>query len=41
MGNCNFKTEKPEIDKSPSTMNKNMYVLHYIIGRGGFGKVKF
>jgi hypothetical protein len=40
MGNCNFKTEKNETENKPiATMNKNMFILHYIIGKGGFGKV--
>lgn len=38
MGNCNFKTEKNENEKTPS-MTKNLFLLHYIIGKGGFGKV--
>lgn len=37
MGNCNFKTEKEE---QGAVLNKNQFNLHYIIGRGGFGKVK-
>ncbi len=38
MGNCNFKTEKNENEKAP-TMTKNLFLQHYIIGKGGFGKV--
>lgn len=38
MGNCNFKTEKVEIE-SNSSISKNMFVMHFIVGRGGFGKV--
>lgn len=38
MGNCNFKTDKGENDNQHS-MTKNLYTMHYIIGRGGFGKV--
>jgi len=36
MGNCNFKTEAPE---KTSTLSVNNFVFHYVIGRGGFGKV--
>ena len=38
MGNCNFKTEKDEAANAP-TFTKNLFLLHYIIGKGGFGKV--
>jgi serine/threonine protein kinase len=38
MGNCNFKTEKVETENI-SLINKNMFLMHFIIGRGGFGKV--
>lgn len=37
MGNCNFKTEN-ETDNVAAT-NKNHFMFHYVIGRGGFGKV--
>ena len=41
MGNCNFKTEKMENkDNSLTAMNKNMFILHYIVGKGGFSRVK-
>jgi serine/threonine kinase 32 len=36
MGNCNFKTESTE---QSSTLSVNNFVFHYVIGRGGFGKV--
>lgn len=36
MGNCTFKTDN--FDQSVS-MNKNNFTFHYVIGRGGFGKV--
>lgn len=36
MGNCHFKTETQEV---PQGINKNYFNLHYVIGRGGFGKV--
>mmetsp|Transcript_23376 Transcript_23376/g.26519 ORF Transcript_23376/g.26519 Transcript_23376/m.26519 type:complete len:392 (-) Transcript_23376:222-1397(-) len=37
MGNCNFKTG----DKYDTTqaMSKNQFQFHYVIGKGGFGKV--
>ena len=40
MGNCSFKSDTLEqIDQTCTTMSKNNYVFHYVIGRGGFGKV--
>jgi serine/threonine protein kinase len=40
MGNCNFKTEKTgESTEVTTTMTKNMFLQHFIIGKGGFGKV--
>ena len=39
MGNCNFKTDKGESEQGQS-MSKNLYLSHYIIGKGGFGKVR-
>ncbi len=40
MGNCNFKTEKTaETSEVAPSMTKNMFLQHYIIGKGGFGKV--
>ena len=48
MGNCNFKTEY-EQDNVACTdfhlniflleVSKNHFLFHYVIGRGGFGKV--
>ena len=38
MGNCNFKEEQPTIEKT-ETINRNLFQLQYVIGRGGFGKV--
>jgi len=47
MGNCNFKTES-ETDSVAGNSNsfpfslatnKNHFMFHYVIGRGGFGKV--
>jgi hypothetical protein len=38
MGNCNFKKEKNEDEKSLAP-TKNLFLSHYIIGKGGFGKV--
>ena len=37
MGNCSFKTEKEE--ESAKKVTKEDYMLNYVIGRGGFGKV--
>jgi len=37
MGNCNFKTEY-ETDNI-TAVNKNFFQFHYVIGKGGFGKV--
>ena len=40
MGNCNFKTEKTgETSEVAPSITKNMFLQHYIIGKGGFGKV--
>mmetsp|Transcript_11153 Transcript_11153/g.9529 ORF Transcript_11153/g.9529 Transcript_11153/m.9529 type:complete len:355 (+) Transcript_11153:57-1121(+) len=36
MGNCNFKAEAPE---KTSGMSISNFVFHYVVGRGGFGKV--
>jgi hypothetical protein len=36
MGNCDFKINK---DNPDETNSKNLYIMQYIIGRGGFGKV--
>jgi len=36
MGNCNFKTEAPE---KTSSLSSNNFARHFVIGRGGFGKV--
>ncbi len=38
MGNCNFKTEKEETENL-SLMTKNMFLMHFIVGKGGYGKV--
>jgi serine/threonine protein kinase len=49
MGNCNFKTEYEadnvagklsyQFIKMSLAMTKNHFLFHYVIGRGGFGKV--
>lgn len=47
MGNCNFKTEyetenvagKLFTNHTCTAMTKNHFLFHYVIGRGGFGKV--
>lgn len=36
MGNCNFKTEAPE---QATVLSINNFTFHFVIGRGGFGKV--
>jgi len=36
MGNCNFRTEVPE---PASSVSKNNFNFHFVIGKGGFGKV--
>jgi len=36
MGNCNFKTEGLE---KTSTFSVSNFTFHYVVGRGGFGKV--
>lgn len=37
MGNCSFKSETEEL--SVKKASKEDYTMHYVIGRGGFGKV--
>ena len=37
MGNCSFETDKS--DDSQAIINKNHFMYHYVIGRGGFVKV--
>jgi len=39
MGNCNFKTEN-SAEYSIGLINRNMFNLHYMIGKGGFSRVK-
>jgi hypothetical protein len=39
MGNCNFKKDNTTTDSQANAMSKNLFNLHYIIGKGGFGKV--
>ena len=49
MGNCNFKTEYEQdniactlpcnLYSFPVEITKNHFLFHYVIGRGGFGKV--
>lgn len=38
MGNCDFKTEPPA-KNVPTTTSKANFQFHYVIGRGGYGKV--
>lgn len=40
MGNCNFKTEKSENKQDSQAMTKNLFLCHYVVGKGGFGKVQ-
>ena len=37
MGNCDFKKNPQE---QGTTINKNNFLQHYVIGRGGYGRVK-
>ena len=37
MGNCSFENDKS--DSTTTVVNKNNFMYHYVIGRGGFGKV--
>lgn len=48
MGNCNFKADKDKDsvsseyqhpDSNSAAVSKNHFQFHYVIGRGGFGKV--
>ena len=39
MGNCDFKKEKAA-NEEVASLSKNLFLSHYIIGKGGFGKVK-
>jgi hypothetical protein len=41
MGNCNFKTDDNKEEDKNNVMSKNLYIMQYIIGKGGFGKVLF
>jgi hypothetical protein len=36
MGNCDFKKSEPEPNPGISKVN---FQLHYVVGRGGYGKV--
>ena len=37
MGNCDFNKNPQE---QGGTINKNTFLQHYVIGRGGYGRVK-
>jgi hypothetical protein len=37
MGNCDFKAEEPAINTLG--VSKINFQMHYVIGRGGYGKV--
>ena len=47
MGNCNFKPEQETDNVTGNSLsltpciaiNKSHFMFHYVIGRGGFGKV--
>mmetsp|Transcript_40970 Transcript_40970/g.36317 ORF Transcript_40970/g.36317 Transcript_40970/m.36317 type:complete len:193 (+) Transcript_40970:349-927(+) len=36
MGNCNFR---PEVQETNTVISKQNFNFHYVVGRGGFGKV--
>lgn len=38
MGNCTFENNKSD-NTSTSLISKNNFMYHYVIGKGGFGKV--
>ena len=40
MGNCDFKISKNKVNETPDGISKNLFNFNFIIGRGGFGKVK-
>lgn len=37
MGNCEFKKQEPTSSVGISKIN---FQMHYVVGRGGYGKVK-
>ena len=37
MGNCDYISKK--VPEEPSTINKNIFIQLYVIGKGGYGKV--
>lgn len=39
MGNCDFTKFLKEVNHG-GTMNKNLFQQEYILGKGGYGKVK-
>jgi serine/threonine protein kinase len=39
MGNCDFKSTAKDNPETQVANSKNLYIMQYIIGRGGFGKV--
>jgi serine/threonine protein kinase len=41
MGNCNFKSESNDttVEASQVSMSRNHFKFHFVIGKGGFGKV--
>ena len=38
MGNCEYITTK--MPEDPATINKNIFQQLYVIGKGGYGKVR-
>ena len=38
MGNCEYITNK--VAEDPSSINKNIFQQIYVIGKGGYGKVR-
>ena len=38
MGNCDFSTKKIEVEAA--TINRNNFIQPYVIGKGGYGRVR-
>lgn len=38
MGNCDF-TKSSSTNNEARTVNKNLFIQEYILGKGGYGKV--
>jgi len=39
MGNCDFISRK--VPKEAATITKNNFYLQYVIGKGGYGRVRY